>query len=284
MTRTITAYFDTVQEAERAAYDLAQRVPGVRGEVFNAQSDQHRLQQLSLPQDDLETVNEGFRRGGGIVHAEVPDGRFEEVASVLESSGAADLDQREASWRQEGWTGGGARPAETAPLATGTSTVDATASGRATSGTAANVQRLGAATDEASIPIVEERLRVGKRETGHGRVRIRSYVVETPVQEQVTLREEHVQVERRPVDRPLTGKEAVFQDRTVEATERAEEAVVSKEARVTEEVSLRKSAEERTETIRDTVRRTEVEVEDERKAGAAGSGTAKAAREKGRDI
>ncbi|WP_431272593.1 YsnF/AvaK domain-containing protein [Dankookia sp. P2] len=143
--------------------------------------------------------------------------------------------------------------------------------------------KLGEATDEASIPVIEERLRVGKRETGHGRVRIRSYVVETPVQEQVTLRQEHVQVERRPVDRPLTGAEAAFGERTIEATERSEEAVVAKEARVKEEVSLRKTAEDRTETVRDTVRRTEVEVEDDRKAGAARTATP-AGKERARDI
>jgi uncharacterized protein (TIGR02271 family) len=84
------------------------------------------------------------------------------------------------------------------------------------------------------------------------------------VQEQVTLHEERVQVERRPVDRPVAAGDDAFRERTVEATESAEEAVVSKEARVTEEVVVRKQAEERTETVSDTVRRTEVEVEDER--------------------
>ena len=56
--------------------------------------------------------------------------------------------------------------------------------------------------------------------------------------------------------------------------EQAEEAVVSKEARVTEEITLRKEAEERTETVSDTVRHTEVEVEDERggRQRLAGSG------------
>jgi uncharacterized protein (TIGR02271 family) len=280
MTRTITAYFDSVQEAERAAYDLAQHVPGVRGEVFDARTDSQRLETLALPTEDAETLHEGFRRGGGVVHAEVPDGRFEEVAAALEASGAVDLEQREAEWRNSGWTG--ARTADqVTPLPTGGATA---ARGSATAG-AAQTQRLGAATDEASIPLVEERLRVGKRETGHGRVRIRSYVVETPVQEQVTLREEHVQVERRPVDRAVSGTEAGFQERVVEATERAEEAVVSKEARVTEEVSLKKTAEERTETVRDTVRRTEVEVEDGRSAGAAKrNGVAGTTKEPGRDI
>jgi uncharacterized protein (TIGR02271 family) len=116
-----------------------------------------------------------------------------------------------------------------------------------------------------TIPIVEERLNVGKRVTDHGRVRVRSYAVERPVEEQVNLRQESVQVERRPVDRaPTEGDEALFAERTIEAVEHSEEAVVSKEARVVEEVGLRKEGGERTETVSDTVRRTEVEVEDER--------------------
>ena len=265
--RTITAYFDSVQAAEQAAFDLAKEVPGVRGQVFDTRN-AASLDGLSLPEGDATLVREGFRRGGGVVYAEVPDGRFEEVANVLEASGAVDLDALEAEWRKEGWTG------STTGAATGTATattgVSTGASGAtvALSGTArgGEVQRLGAAGEER-IPVVEERLRVGKREVGHGRVRIRSYVVETPVQEQVTLHEERVNVERRTVDRPLTGAdEALFQERVIEATETAEEAVVAKEARVIEEVSLRKTAEERTETVRDTVRRTEVEVEDDRTA------------------
>jgi stress response protein YsnF len=98
----------------------------------------------------------------------------------------------------------------------------------------------------------------------HGRVRIRSYVVETPVSEQVDLREEHVEVQRRPVDRTISGTEDAFRERTIEMEERGEEAVVSKEARVKEELVVRKGVEQRTETISDTIRRTEVEVDDER--------------------
>ena len=74
---------------------------------------------------------------------------------------------------------------------------------------------------------------------------------------------------RRGGTRPVgAGDDALFRERTVEATESAEAAVVSKEARVTEEVVVRKTAEERTETVSDTVRRTEVEVEDERRHSA----------------
>jgi stress response protein YsnF len=73
-----------------------------------------------------------------------------------------------------------------------------------------------------------------------------------------------VTLERRPVDRDLAPSEAAFRERTIEAVERGEEAVVSKTARVTEEIGLRKDVEHETETIRNTVRKQEVEVEDDR--------------------
>jgi len=94
-------------------------------------------------------------------------------------------------------------------------------------------------------------------------VRVVSKVTERPVEEQINLREERVNVERRPVDRPLTQGDLnnAFQERTIEARETAEEAVVSKNARVVEEVVVNKEAGERTETIRDSVRRTDVDVQ-----------------------
>ena len=52
-----------------------------------------------------------------------------------------------------------------------------------------------------------------------------------------------------------------MRDQSFEVTETAEEAVVEKSARVVEEVMVSKDATERTEHISDTVRRTEVEVE-----------------------
>ena len=89
-----------------------------------------------------------------------------------------------------------------------------------------------------------------------------SRVTEKPVEEQVQLREEQVSVERRPVNRALSGADRdAFKEGTIEMTETAEEAVVSKQARVVEEVVVRKDVQERTETVRDTVRRTDVEVE-----------------------
>jgi uncharacterized protein (TIGR02271 family) len=120
------------------------------------------------------------------------------------------------------------------------------------------------ATDRAeTIPVVEENLEVGKKvvETKGG-VRVQSRVTETPVHEEVNLREEHVNVERHAVNRPATAADTAeaFRDRTIEMREHAEKPVVAKTARVVEEVSVGKTATNRTEHITDTVRRTDVEI------------------------
>ena len=113
-----------------------------------------------------------------------------------------------------------------------------------------------------SIPVVEEQLKVGKREVQRGGVRIFSRIVETPVNETVGLREEHVDVQRRRVDEPLSpGDAGAFREQTIEMRETAEEAVVEKTARVVEEVTIGKQVSERQQQISDTVRHTEVDVQ-----------------------
>ena len=128
--------------------------------------------------------------------------------------------------------------------------------------------------DSDTIKIIEEELQVGKREVQTGGVRLRSRIVERPVEENIRLRQEYVSVERTPVNRIATEADFdTFKEGTIEVTEYAEVPVVSKEARVVEEVSLRKDIEEKEETIRETVRNTEVETEnltDEEKVGKPG--------------
>jgi uncharacterized protein (TIGR02271 family) len=117
-------------------------------------------------------------------------------------------------------------------------------------------------TGTAAIPVVQEQLKVGKREVQRGGVRVFSRIVETPVNETVGLREEHVNVERRPVNEPISGADATaFKEQSIEMRETAEEAVVEKSARVVEEVMINKEVTQREQQIRDTVRHTEVEVE-----------------------
>ena len=116
------------------------------------------------------------------------------------------------------------------------------------------------AAEGGTIQLSEETLAVGKRAINRGTTRVRRFVVETPIEQQVSLRDETVSIERRPVTDARPVADADFTDKVIEMTESNEEAVVSKTARVKEEVVVRKDASERTETVRDTVRREDVEI------------------------
>jgi uncharacterized protein (TIGR02271 family) len=123
-------------------------------------------------------------------------------------------------------------------------------------------QRDTSSSAGTAIPVVEERLKVGKREVQRGGVRVFSRVVATPVSESIGLREEHVNVERHKVDQPIsTNDTTAFQEQRIELRETAEEPVVEKTARVVEEVVVGKEVTERQQEISDTVRHTEVQVE-----------------------
>lgn len=209
------------------------------------------LKGFFMPEEDSHAYAEGLERGHSMLVVRPEPAHREQVVTMLESFNPIDFDARESEWKQSGWTGTyagaatmpAAKPAATAP------TMPATAT---------------SAMGDDKIQVLEENLRVGKREVAGGQVRIRSYVVERPVEAQVTLREERVTLERHPVDRPVgdIGADA-FRERTIDVTGTSEEAVIAKDIRVVEEIGLRKEATERTETVKDTVRRTEVEIEDD---------------------
>lgn len=123
-------------------------------------------------------------------------------------------------------------------------------------------ERGAADAGELRLPVVEERLQVSKQAVEQGGVRVSQRVEERPAVGQVHLREERVEVQHRPVDRPVTEAEVLaLQDRTVVVVGKAEIPVVTKQARVVEEVVIRKDVDERAQTVRDTVRRTDVLVE-----------------------
>ena len=112
---------------------------------------------------------------------------------------------------------------------------------------------------EEVIPLAEEQVEIGKRRVDHA-TRIRRYVVETPVERQVTLRDETVEIERRrPVEGTSPGAGA-FEERTVEVHTSSEQPEVTKTANIAEEVVVHKTVTERPETIRETVRKEQVEV------------------------
>jgi uncharacterized protein (TIGR02271 family) len=112
---------------------------------------------------------------------------------------------------------------------------------------------------EEVIPLAEEQVEIGKRRVDHA-TRIRRYVVETPVERQVSLRDETVVIERR---RPAEGTSpgvGAFEERTVEVHTSSEQPEVTKTANIAEEVVVHKTVTERPETIRETVRKEQVEV------------------------
>ncbi|PSR53301.1 hypothetical protein AHMF7605_07035 [Adhaeribacter arboris] len=175
--------------------------------------------------DNVRSYSEVGRRGSIItVHAQSAQ-EAESAAQILDQYGAVDIDERAQQYRNQSYT----------------NTADATS---------------------GAIPIIEEELQVGKRVVETGGARIRSRIIERPVEESIRLRVEHVRVERNAVNRPATEADlANFREGEIELREQAEVPVVGKEARVVEEVRLGKEVEEREETIHDTVRRTDVEVE-----------------------
>ncbi len=244
-TQYVTAFFDTRSAADAAVdrvvaagvpRDQIRYVEGSDNTAAPAATQQRgffeALGDMFMPDEDRAAYAEGLNRGGFLVSLNTTPQNRDVILDILDDEGTVDMDAREESWRAEGWT------------------ADRMDTGRA-------------AGDDGTIDVVEEKLRVGKREVDHGRVRVRSYVVEEPVEADVSLREEHVRVDRHPVDRAVDS-DAAFRDQTIEATESGEEAVVRKDARVVEEISVDKTADERTETVRDTVRRTEVDIEDDR--------------------
>lgn len=212
--------------------------------------------------DDADTLGRSVASGSTVVTVKVPEQHVDRVSEILEAHNPIDFDERTASYGTTQTTTNttAAAPIATAPMATQART---------------QAPATGTATGDDTIKIVEERLNVGKRAVNRGGARVRTYVVETPVEEQVTLRDETVRVERRPVTdgRPVT--DADFRERSVEMRETHEEAVVGKDARVVEEISLRKEATDRVETVRDTVRRTEVDINDSTNTGDVGAAGAR---------
>ena len=261
MTKTIVGLFDEYREAQRAVVELVESgIPrddiGITSRDYDTHegSDSYRSDSSRADEgvgdkignffsrlfgDDDEYAShysEAVSRGGTVVTVDCETDEQADRAEAILNRFGGDVDERGESYRQ----GAYAR----------TENVETSRVG---------VEEGG----EARIPVIEEELHVGKREVEGGGVRVRTRVVERPVEEAVRLREERVNVERRPVNRPVSEADLnAFREGTFELRERSEEAVVDKTARVVEEVAINKEVGERTETVRDTVRSTDVNVEE----------------------
>ncbi len=240
-TTTLVCLFHHQDHAEAAMHDLRQAGiddslmttvggPQAGSNAFEASE----LASLGMPDKDYDHLKQGIRDGGVVIAVEASPKQSSAIENIFQKHSAKQIDEVVSTKREEPL----AAPLVVAPAL------------------AENLE------GETAIPVVEEDLVVGKRQVDQGGVRVYRRVVEVPVQESVSLREEHIVMERRPVDRAVSESDVAFGNRTIELTETAEEVVLAKNARVVEEVLVGKTASEHVETIHDTVRHTEVEVEE----------------------
>lgn len=276
MPRTVTARFGTEEEAERALSLVASDVPLRDSAVMSSSPAGFlMLDSLHLTPEERATCEQQLSKGGFLLVAQVAsESRGEAVLRLLNGMHREGEPQAPAV----------AAPAIAAPAVAApavTATGDEAAPPRLDGidpegepeAAAAAAPAISAAASEVPadeygeerIPIVEEELRVGKREVVRGRSRVRTFLAEIPVQEQVELLHEETHLRRRPVDRRLSDEEVeqggLLQERVIEITEIGEEAVVTKEAFVREELVVTKSLHRRVARIDETVRRTQVETE-----------------------
>ena len=281
MTKTLVALYETVTTAEQVVQELIaegfarsdihlaldhtkshaiHNATGVQEAPYEGAHVVETLADLGVPYDEAFAYAEGVRRGGALVVVESSEERAERGMAILQRLRPVNIHERTAQWQQEGWTGAEAHARTAATTATATP---------GPQGRQSTPQR-GKDDTEVRIPVVEEDISISKREVERGHVRIYSRVTEHPVEEAVRLREEKVTVERRPVDRPATEADfAAAGKDVIEMTETAEEPVVSKRARVVEEVVVQKEVTEHTETVRGTERHTEVDVQREPETATA---------------
>jgi uncharacterized protein (TIGR02271 family) len=257
-TSTVVGVFNDYSTAEQAARELidngipresvhiqsANRTAAAGRSDYQAHNDEGGIKgffhRMFGGENESGRYSQAVESGRSVVIVDASEAQADRAVALLNQYGAIDID-------------------DDADKAAYTGTAGARA------GTARDLPGEPAARDlpaEPAIPVVDEEIKVGKRSVQRGGVRVYSQVIDRPVEEQVILRDEHVRVERRPVDRPITEAElSGLRDQSFEVTESVEEPVIEKHARVTEEVVLGKETTEKTQTVRDTVRRTDVKVE-----------------------
>lgn len=191
-----------------------------------------RLFGRDLEHEEAAVLGRSLKEGSVIVSVRVPETEASRVLSLLDTHQPVDIVDRAKAYDFKGATAGIA----TMPAATKLS-------------------------DEAMLRVAEEQINVGKRIVEAGHTRVRRFVVDKPVEAKITLHEEHAEVIRRAISDPAYLKDIDWSEKTIDVTETAEEPVVSKTARITEEVVIRRQGSDSTRTVRDTVRHQEVEVD-----------------------
>ena len=255
----IVTLFDTPEHAEAASRNLqaagysANDISIVNNKTLTSGGTAirepglwHRLFGRDIEQHEAVVYGRTVESGGVVLTLRAPDTEVPRAMGILNAHKVVDVQQR----AQEHGLVSEAAPAPPPAAAKAAATV-ASAIGK-----------------DQVLRLAEEQLDVGKKLVQEGTTRIRRFVTEKPVEAKVTLHEEHAQVVRRAISDPNYVKDIDWSEQTIEVTETAEEPVVRKTSRIAEEVVISKEGTEREETVRDTVRRQQVDVERERVPGS----------------
>lgn len=230
--KTVIAAFSDRAAADQAIRELSSLNVQERDiETLEGTDANHvpRLLAKNVPQDRAHLYAEVLRRGASVVIIDVDDNNAQRVATMLDERGSLDLDSAASRWRTAGWQGyrEGAQPFDESRAAS---------------------ERLD--LERESFVVIEEEVTVGTAEAEGEAVRVRAFVTEHPVEQTVELREERLEVKREAADEPIAPELATFTEEEYVVTATSEVPVVEKQARV--------------ETIEETERRRDVEVEVEK--------------------
>jgi stress response protein YsnF len=240
----VVAVYDTEENANaavkslRSAGYLTDDISVIRSEGEAAKAGLYepgvwqRLFGRDLEHHEAAALGRSFQEGSVIVSVRVPESEADRVMSLLDSHKPVDVLDRAKAYGLAGTTA--ETPKMPAPA------------------------RL---PGEETLRVAEEQINVGKRLVQAGLTRVRRYVIERPVEANVTLHEEHAEIMRRVISDPNYGKDIDWSDKTIEVTETVEEPVIGKTAHITEEVVIRRQGSDRTQTVHDMVRRQQVEVD-----------------------
>ena len=245
----VVTLFDTAEHAESARRNLENAgfsagdisVVGKKGLADNVLALRepglwHRLFGRDIADYESRVYGKTVEDGGAVLTLRVPDSQVPKAMGILNQHHVVDVSRRAVDT--------GLKPSSQVEPA------------------AVPAKPLTTEVDKGEIlRLAEEQLEVGKRLVTEGTTRIRRFVVEKPVEAKVTLHEEHVEIVRLAAADPASIKDVDWTDKTVEIVDTHEEPVLSKSVHLAEEVRVGKKATDRVETVRDKVRRQDVEVE-----------------------
>ena len=113
MTRTLTALYQTREDAQAAADKLTAAGLGDHIDIHDQTDTDHastggeglmaKLRAMFGGHHDQHTYAEGLRRGHILLAAKVDDTRATRAAELLDAGAAVDLGKAESTWKSEGW-------------------------------------------------------------------------------------------------------------------------------------------------------------------------------------